>query len=443
MAVPANNLGGFKPDILSKEVLYAMWDGSVLQRLVHTDFKSEIQDFGDSVSVNRPAAMQMRRKRSTDNVHVQNADATKVTVPLDQHGTASFMISDSDLSKSQTDLVQTYMVPAGRALIAGIEATLGAQANRFAQAVGTPGSALTSTTLLSAGAILDSAKVPGAGRNLVLTPEQYATMVDIEKISRADASGDGGAAIRNALLGDRLGFMTYKSNYVPKGTVGVTSGSNVSTTLASSASKGATTVTVASATGMAKGRFITIGGVNYQITKVDSTDLTLDRGLLAAANSGASVTSLPALDIKANLDSGYTDFIEFDHTSGSSTFPAVGQMLCIGDANYTVIARETDAYMLDRPLEAAATADDAVYVAGSVATGLAFVPEAIGFISRPLVTMPAGLGAMQSVVSDPESGLSVRMSVAYDSHAQGLHVTLDVLYGLVIFDSTAGVAIYG
>lgn len=79
-----------------------------------------------------------------------------------------------------------------------------------------------------------------------------------------------------------------------------------------------------------------------------------------------------------------------------------------------------------------------VSVAGSPAAAhnLFFSRDAILFASRPLEnpedTAGPGVGVQSAVVSDPVSGISLRLIRSYQ-HLQGAHViTLDILYGLTL-----------
>ena len=71
-------------------------------------------------------------------------------------------------------------------------------------------------------------------------------------------------------------------------------------------------------------------------------------------------------------------------------------------------------------------------VAGSPAStkNLAFNPGAIILAMRGLPDAPAGTGAQTSVVQDPISGLSLRVTMAYNAANLGVQVTVDVLYGV-------------
>jgi hypothetical protein len=61
---------------------------------------------------------------------------------------------------------------------------------------------------------------------------------------------------------------------------------------------------------------------------------------------------------------------------------------------------------------------------------LALDPGAIILASRALPSAPVGSGVTQAVVSDPQSGITLRCTMAYDKDYLGVQTTFDVLYGV-------------
>jgi N4-gp56 family major capsid protein len=61
---------------------------------------------------------------------------------------------------------------------------------------------------------------------------------------------------------------------------------------------------------------------------------------------------------------------------------------------------------------------------------LCYTSDAIALVMRSLPTDGDGQGASQTVVTDPESGISMRLTSSYDANALGLQITLDMLYGI-------------
>jgi hypothetical protein len=72
---------------------------------------------------------------------------------------------------------------------------------------------------------------------------------------------------------------------------------------------------------------------------------------------------------------------------------------------------------------------------------LAFHPEFAILAMRALPEPPAGSGARSAAVRDPESGLVIRVTSAYNPTYLGVQVTLDVLYGVAVLRNAAGVVV--
>jgi len=66
----------------------------------------------------------------------------------------------------------------------------------------------------------------------------------------------------------------------------------------------------------------------------------------------------------------------------------------------------------------------------TVTHNLAYTSDAIALVVRPLPVDGNGYGVKQAVVTDPESGLAIRVTGSYDANALGIQTTLDILYGI-------------
>jgi len=66
----------------------------------------------------------------------------------------------------------------------------------------------------------------------------------------------------------------------------------------------------------------------------------------------------------------------------------------------------------------------------AVEHNIAYTKDAIALVMRALPTDGNGNGVSQTVVTDPDTGISMRITNHYDANALGMQVTLDVLYGI-------------
>lgn len=441
--VPANNLDIFRTDIAANEVMYQMYENGVLLNLVHRDFGEEIKNHGDSVSIKRPANLRPMRKSQTDSIVMQELSGDKITVKLDQHVYTSFMVADEDMSKTRESLTDIYLIPAARALVTGAERMISGRMAQLSSTVGTLGAGMNDSLLLSAGTILDNKSVPGDMRTAWVTPNMYASFLNVDKFVKANESGDGGRALQLAQLGYRSGFNFVKSVNLPSITTAYTN--PVATTTSAAAAAGATTIAVTSATNIKVSGFITIATElqPFVVIGLSGTDVTLDRPLRNAVASGAAVNPISTGTVNkvGGYAAGYRKDIEFDGFSGNA--PAEKAVVAIGGSIYTVIARDATSMLLDRPLDAA-VADNAVIGAAPAGEyGFAGIPQAIGFVCRPLATVGNQQGVVQRIISDPSTGLSIRSTVGYNMLAQGTMVTLDMLCGSVLFNDDCGVRLIG
>lgn len=65
-----------------------------------------------------------------------------------------------------------------------------------------------------------------------------------------------------------------------------------------------------------------------------------------------------------------------------------------------------------------------------VTHNIAMHQDAFALVVRPLPSVPEGMGAVAAVISDPESGLSIRSVLSYNADRLGVQATLDILYGV-------------
>ena len=97
--------------------------------------------------------------------------------------------------------------------------------------------------------------------------------------------------------------------------------------------------------------------------------------------------------------------------------------------------------LLDRPLDIAVGSGDDAFLGAAGSRNIAFTREAIALVSRPLATVANEMGARSAVTSF--DGLSMRVTMQYDSLSQGTRVTFDLLCGVAILDDRLACVING
>jgi len=454
VAVGANDIDAFIPEFWANESLAILEENMVVANLIHRDFEPIIANFGDVVNTRRPGEFAAKRKTNDDSVTVQDATATNVQVPLDQHVHVSFLIKDGEESKSMSSLVLEYMAPAMLAQARFIDQVILGQAYRFLGNVyGGLGKLTSNNTVDYLTGVRNKMNINKAyvsGRNLILTPNTETTFLNTGLFIQANTSGDGGTALAEASLGRKFGFDMYMCQNASSITTGNTLLSGVINNAAGYA-KGTTVVTVDSFTGaVTTGAWITIDGDDQPLritahseTLGTTTSITFTPALKADVADNAVVRQYTpgAVNNAAGYTKGYSKEITVD---GFTVAPQVGQLVAFGTASdvYTIInVNALVGITLDRPL-AADIADNALVSIGPRGEfNLAFHRNALALVVRPLAMPRQGTGALSAVVN--LNGLSVRATITYDGNKQGHLVTLDMLCGIAILDTKLGAVLLG
>jgi hypothetical protein len=446
----ANDLDAFIPEIWSRETLAILQESMVVANLVHRDFENEIANFGDVVNTRQPSEFTAKRKAQTDDVTVQDANATNVQVPLNQWAHTSFMIRDGDLSKSMVDLIPIYIQPAALSLGRLVDRALLAQYAAFYQNSGGALGGLTSANavqyLVETRKVMNDNKAYPENRNLIVGSYTEAVMLQNSAFTEAQKIGDNGTAVRNASLGRLLGFDIFMcQNMASIATPASTLYKNGAINLTAGYPKGTTSaLVVGSFTGLvAAGNWLTINGIPYQASAVsatlgNTTGITVVGGLRAAVANADVVKTYVATTVNfgAGYAAGYAQYITLTSTTGL----AVGQILSFGvtsgTAIYTIIDIVGSTVLLDRPLDAALVDTTAANPGPAGDFNLAFHKDAMALVNRPLAPVAAGVGAKSGVSS--AYGLSMRATLSYDANKQGHLITLDMLFGVKVLKSALG-----
>lgn len=437
----------FVPEFWAQESLAILEESMVMGNLVYRDFSNQVANFGDVVNTRRPGEFEAVRKWHPDDVTIQDATAVNVPVKLNQHIHVSFLIKDGEESLSFKDLVQTYMAPAMQANARFMDRVLMGQYYGFLMnQAGKRGNyaANVKDYILDTREVMNTNKAYMGGRNFVLGPRTETDTLKPEWFTSADKVGDNGTALREASLGQKLGFNFFMSQNAPSvsGTYTTTTGA---VNNAAGYSKGDTVLTVDGITGVwTNGNFIEIDGLVYQVaahseTTGNTTSITLTYGLRRSVADNAVITRYSPGAV--NNASGYaTDWYKAIAYDGfAAAKPKVGQLVSFGTSTtvYTVVATNgSTTITLDRPLEAAIADDAAINIGMPGEFNLAFHRNAIALVTRPLAAPKPGTGARAAVVS--YNGLAMRVVITYNGTKQGHLVTLDSLMGVKILDEDLG-----
>jgi len=460
VALYDNDNSAFIPELWAMEGLHILEENMVMAGLVHRDFSPEIANYGDVVNTRRPGTFSTMRKTDADSIVLQDAQATNVQVPLDQHMYVSFTIKDGEASKSFQELVDIYLLPGMQGIARGIDRAILGQVPQFlANKVGRLEalSALNGKDyLLEARETMNENLAFPENRNCVLAPSAETAMLKTEMFLKANERGDGGRALREAALGRVLGFDTWMDQNVTglnpvnldtapgETTVGYAAGhsANIAVDMDPDYVSFVGEYCVISSDGQPT--VLTVASSNAGDTDVIALDAPLKYAV--SANDPLTIYKKCLIDFGAGYAAGWAKAIHLD-TFTAGKYPRVGQILKIAGKVYTVIesfpnvAQDECDVWLDRPLEDTITDGSDVFPGPGGSLNLCFHRDAIALVSRPLA-LPAGALGVRSQVG-VYNNVAMRVTMQYDVHAQGTVVTLDILCGVKTLDARLGAVLLG
>lgn len=458
----ANNNDAFIPELWAEMAVDTLYDESLYAATIHREFEDVIGEKGDTVHTRQVAKMSAGRKQDDlDNVQDTDASATNIKIPLDQTVYISFILGDGDLSKSMDDLIDRYVRPAMEGQAEFVDRIVASQVYKFlgnrSGSLGQASSSNVSDYMLDARQVLNDNSVPLRNRWLGLASptETHAQKVDLFK--SAERVGDGGMALREALLGRKHGFGSFLSMHTPSiknATVLGTENVNAAAAAGSTSLSFVTGPTV-------MGTYVTVVG-DYTALRCTSTGAApnLNRPTHKAIANGAAATfytsplvnqsspisatqTLPA--VSDGYPKGWATGIAYD---GSGT-PQLGQLVSFSKADnsavyaaeYGIVKISGGKIWLDRPLEDSIEDNAKINLGPNGDFNFAYDRGAVALVSRPLVQPKAGLGVLAAVSSF--RNISTRVVISYDTVRQGHRVTIDMLLGVKELDLKRGSVMYG
>lgn len=460
-----NDTSAFRPEIWANEGVRLLWEQMVWAGIVHRDFDKEIANFGQTVHTRKVGTYTaLRKQNDLDTVTEQDSTATNIEVKLNQRVYTTFIIGDGERSKSFKDLFQLYLEPAMAGNARMLDQVVAGQCMQFLAnrtgGLGQLSAANAHDYLIDARGVMNGNRVADAGRWMGLASPSETLMQKADLFKSAERKGDGGLALREALLGRVAGFNNFLSLNTPSPR-GATMGTT--TTLTAADSAGATVIDVASAAVTLSGVYLTIDGdyTPLRVSSVNVLELTLNRPLLRAVASGAVVrpvstglinqaSAVSAGDDTLAQASGYPVGWAKEIVVDGTGVPVVGQLVAFKAAagtvhapEYTIIQVKSSGtqIVLDRPLESSVLDNDIVCYGPNGDYNFACQREAIALVNRPLALPVSGTGVLAD--SATFNNMSLRVTIAYDSQKQGTRVTVDGLFGVKVLEALKGCVMFG
>lgn len=197
-------LNVFRPNVWSKETLKARESNLVLvPRVKHYD--RDIRSAGQTVEIPNLSNLSANLKVANTQVTLNGPTETKTTITINQHYESSFLLEDFAEVQSAYDAASEYTAKTGYALAEKMDSFVAnGLKNGASKSVGTFGTAINDTAILTANRYLDEAKAPTTERYLVVTPKGKQELLAIDKFVRWDALGTGDA-IKTGRIGELYG----------------------------------------------------------------------------------------------------------------------------------------------------------------------------------------------------------------------------------------------
>lgn len=458
----SNDFDALIPEIWAMESLRVMWPNMVAAGMVYRSFEDEIANYGDVVNTRKPSSFVAMRKTPGNALQTQDAVATNIAVPLDQHAYVSFVLDDANMSKSVIDIIELFAAPAIMTLVSQVDKTILGQYPRFlANIYGALGGMTTSNApdyLIGMRQKCSDLLMPDdLQRNLILGTSAEAKCLGAGIFNKANESSDGGMTQRTGHMGQKFGFNIFACQNMATFTNAIPTSAGAVNNSGGYAA-GTTALVVDGITGeIGANTWLTIAGdttpqrvVSHTETTGNTTGLVLYPGLNAAVADNAVITFITpgAVNLSGGYAAGFVASstgagIKYDTTS--SNLPKVGQFVTFGTSAsnsptvnpvYTIVRVNGDEIHLDRPLIVGIANDDKINFGPGGGYNLAFHKNAIAFVNRPLAQPMSGTGVRTAVRSYQD--VALRASISYDASLQEHRVTLDMLYGVQVMDTSLG-----
>ncbi len=295
---------------IARQVLPRLIENLVFPNLIHKDFSEEyVTGKGSTIQVKKPVILTAKEFNESEGTSAQDVKEESVDVTLDKLATVDVEFGAIQRATNVDDLNRLFLEPAAVALAEKINSDGLFLYKDIPYAVGTAGTTPSKLTdLANVRKMLNTNKVPVAGRVAVWDPEADANFTTIDAIVNAEKSGST-SALREGSIGRIFGLDNYMAQGVKQHSTGITKATDIKVN--GKVTEGSTSLNIdgTALTGkLVKGDILTIKKKNYVVIK-DTAD--------AATNAISSIEVYPALpeiadDTVVTLVSGHTANLAFN-----------------------------------------------------------------------------------------------------------------------------------
>jgi len=157
-----------------------------------TNFSDASAKKGDSITTHIVSIQSASDYSATTGYAPADVTQTDVTVTLNQFKHTTYAINDDERTSSNINLINRFAEQAAHALgKAMVDSVLGLVTTHYTSTLTVAADATTFRSIVSAGLALDNNKVPVGGRFAVLSPGNYASLLnDSSIVANAQRTGD-------------------------------------------------------------------------------------------------------------------------------------------------------------------------------------------------------------------------------------------------------------
>lgn len=209
------------PSIIARNALATLHHSLVLAGLVYRDHSADFaQKVGDTITIRKPAVFTAETFNRAAGITLQDVTENSATVTLDTIANVSVAVTDEEMTLEIDDFRTRVLNGMVRAIAEKVDGDLAELLVDTANGAGGGGVASGVTTptdaYRTALARLGRSKLPLTDRFAVLSPEAHADVLGEDKLIKVNESGSSNA-LRNAIIGDLLGFVNYTSGVLGHG----------------------------------------------------------------------------------------------------------------------------------------------------------------------------------------------------------------------------------
>lgn len=372
------------PQIIARRALERLEANKVMAGLVYTDYSTEFNQVGDTITIRKPATFTAQEFAGATST--QDITETSDTIVLDKHLDVTVEVTTKQLTLDIYDFTQQVIDGAVLAINEKIDQELCERARDFYSYTGTSGTTPSALSDLTAAMLkLNQQKVPNAMRSMVFDPIAQAKLLELDTLVEADKAG-WTQGLREATMGRIMGMNTFMDQNVYVHTAG---GYSALADVTAACAAGATSIVLTSAAGASIATLLE--GDIFHVTKAGT-----DYQFVVTADTAAAVAGVVTATVYPAAPTG----------------GFAGEAVTFADVT-----------------------------AGAHIDSFAFHKNAIALVSRQL-TPPMG-GAANYYLASLPSGLSLRVTMGYNMSNKTNTVSFDLLMGTKCINRELGTRILG